>query len=167
MTVRARRTSGRRRRVRAGGGMTRGQRAAGLVAWTPAAGRRLMAEAERARRTSYAPYSRFRVGAALLAADGRLFHGCNVENASLGLSICAERNAVWKAVSEGARKFVAIAVTPGVGRGASPCGACRQVLHEFAPRIRVLWRDPKGRVVEASLKTLLPYPFGPRSRRRR
>jgi len=134
--------------------------------WTPELARRLMAEAERARRAAYAPYSRFRVGAALLAADGRLFHGCNVENASLGLSICAERNAVWKAVSEGARTFVAIAVTPGRGRGASPCGACRQVLHEFAPGIRILWRDSRGRVMDADLQTLLPHPFGPRSRRR-
>jgi len=137
------------------------------ASWTPALGRKLMAEAERARRSSYAPYSRFRVGAALLTADGRLFHGCNVENASFGLSICAERNAIWKAVSEGARRFVAIAVTPGPGRGASPCGACRQILNEFAPGALVLWRDPKGRVVEASLKTLLPYPFGPRSRKLR
>lgn len=119
----------------------------------------LMAEAERARRRAYAPYSRFRVGAALLLADGRVVHGCNVENASYGLSICAERNALWKAVSEGARDFVAVAVTAGPGHGAEPCGACRQVLHEFAPGLRVYWRDHRGGIVRRRLTALLASPF--------
>jgi cytidine deaminase len=119
-----------------------------------------MAEADRARRHAYAPYSRFRVGAALLASDGRIFHGCNIENASFGLSICAERNALWKAVSEGVREFKAIAVSPGRGQSASPCGSCRQVLHEFSPQIRVLWRDEHGRIIEAGLDQLLAAPFG-------
>jgi cytidine deaminase len=118
-----------------------------------------MAEAERARRRSYAPYSRFTVGAALLTAGGRVVHGCNVENASYGLSVCAERNAVWKAVSEGLHDFVAIAVTARAGHGAPPCGSCRQVLQEFAPEVRVLWRDARGRIVERPLTTLLPDPF--------
>jgi cytidine deaminase len=123
---------------------------------TPA---RLMAEAERARRNAYAPYSRFLVGAALLTADGRVIHGCNVENASLGLSICAERNAMWKAVGEGERDFVAVAVTAGKGHAASPCGSCRQVLHEFAPGLWVYWRDARGRILKRRLRQLLDHAF--------
>ena len=120
---------------------------------------RLMAEAERARRHAYAPYSRFAVGAALLTAGGRIIPGCNVENASFGLTLCAERNAVFKAVSEGEREFVAVAVTAGRGRASSPCGSCRQVLHEFAPRMWVYWRDARGRIVERRLGDLLEQPF--------
>jgi cytidine deaminase len=82
---------------------------------------------------AYAPYSKFKVGAALLAEDGRVFTGCNVENASYGLTNCAERTAVFKAVSEGATHFKAIAIAGGVGDVAMPCGACRQVLAEFCP----------------------------------
>ena len=82
---------------------------------------------------AYAPYSKFKVGAALLAEDGRVFTGCNVENASYGLTNCAERTAVFKAVSEGATRFKAIAIAGGVGDVAMPCGACRQVLAEFCP----------------------------------
>ncbi len=119
----------------------------------------LMAEAVRARRRAYAPYSRFPVGTALLAKDGRVFHGCNVENASYGLAICAERNAVWKAVSEGVREFTAIAVTARDGRGAPPCGSCRQVLHEFAPNAWVYWRDARGRILKRRLSELLPNAF--------
>jgi cytidine deaminase len=128
--------------------------------------RELMAEAERARRNAYAPYSRFSVGAALLTADGRLFHGCNVENASYGLAVCAERNAVWKAVSEGEREFVAIAVTAREGAGAPPCGSCRQVLQEFAPRAMVYWRAARGRIVRRRLDGLLPQAFRFPMRRR-
>ena len=118
-----------------------------------------MAEAERARAQAYAPYSKFRVGAALLTRGGRIVHGCNVENASFGLSICAERNAVWKAVSEGERDFVAVAVTAGGAGGASPCGACRQVLHEFAPGLVVYWRDGSGRLKRDRIGDLLRKPF--------
>jgi cytidine deaminase len=120
---------------------------------------RLMAEAEKARARAYAPYSKFAVGAALLTRGGRVIHGCNVENASFGLSICAERNAVWKALSEGEREFVAVAVTAGRSGGASPCGACRQVLHEFAPDLVVYWRDGRGGIVRAKLARLLESPF--------
>jgi len=123
---------------------------------TPA---QLMAEAEIARTHAYAPYSRFRVGAALLTANGRVVHGCNVENASFGLSICAERNALWKAVSEGVREFVAVAVTAEPGHEASPCGACRQVLHEFAPDLRVYWSDGRGGIQRAKIEQLLARPF--------
>ena len=118
-----------------------------------------MAEAERARARAYAPYSKFAVGAALLTRDGRVVHGCNIENASFGLSICAERNAVWKALSEGESDFVAVAVTAGREGGASPCGACRQVMHEFAPDLVVYWRDSRGRIVSEKLKRLLYLPF--------
>lgn len=128
---------------------------------------RLMAEAERAREQAYAPYSKFKVGAALLTRGGRIVSGCNVENASFGLSICAERNAVWKAVSEGERDFVAVAVTAGSAGGASPCGACRQVLHEFAPGLVVYWRDAGGRLTRDTIGNLLRKPFvWPRGRRR-
>jgi cytidine deaminase len=118
-----------------------------------------MAEAEKARATAYAPYSKFSVGAALLTRGGRIVHGCNVENASFGLSICAERNAVWKAVSEGERDFVAVAVTAGPDGGASPCGACRQVLQEFAPKIAVYWRDGGGQIAKSTIGELLSKPF--------
>ena len=119
----------------------------------------LMAEAVKARKRAYAPYSRFPVGAALLTKDGRVYHGCNVENASYGLTICAERNAVWKAVSEGVTEFSAIAVTARDGRGAPPCGSCRQVLHEFAPHALVYWRDARGRILKRKLTELLPDTF--------
>jgi cytidine deaminase len=119
----------------------------------------LMAEAVRARKHAYAPYSRFPVGAALLTKDGRVYLGCNVENASYGLAICAERNAVWKAVSDGVTEFAAIAVTARDGRGAPPCGSCRQVLHEFAPHAWVYWRDARGRILKRRLAGLLPDAF--------
>ena len=129
--------------------------------------RELMREAERARRHAYAPYSDFPVGAALLLRDGRVVHGCNVENASYGLAACAARVAVWKAVSEGEREFTAIAVTARQGHGAPPCGSCRQVLHEFAPRIMVYWRDGRGRIVRRPLTALLPLAFDLDPRRKR
>lgn len=119
---------------------------------------RLLREAERVRRLAYAPYSRFTVGAALLAADGQVFLGANVENASYGLSVCAERVALWNAVSRGVREFTALAVAGPRGT-ASPCGACRQTLAEFAPRLRVHWRSATGRVVTRRLSRLLPEPF--------
>lgn len=124
--------------------------------WPPA---KLIGEAEKARRFSHSPYSGFAVGAALLGRDGRVTLGCNVENASFGLSICAERNAIWNAVSEGLRDFEAIAVSAGNRHGASPCGACRQVLHEFAPDLWVIWRGPGGRILERRLSELLPFAF--------
>jgi cytidine deaminase len=129
--------------------------------------RDLMREAEKARRHAYAPYSNFPVGAALLTKDGTIVHGCNVENASYGLSVCAERNAIWKAVSTGNREFTAIAITAREGHGAPPCGSCRQVLHEFAPNAWVYWRDGKGRLLRRRLKALLPLAFQKRMLRRR
>ena len=119
----------------------------------------LMAEAVKARSHAYAPYSKFPVGAALLTRQGRVIRAANVENASYGLSTCAERNAVWKAVSEGERDFLAIAITAREGRGAPPCGACRQVLHEFAPDAWVYWRSARGKIVKRRLAALLPLAF--------
>ena len=122
-------------------------------------GAALMKEAEHARRRAYAPYSHFPVGSALLARDGTIILGCNVENASYGLTVCAERNAVFQAVVRGIEDFVAIAVTAREGKGAPPCGACRQVLHEFAPQLRVIWRNSRGALVEERLDQLLPHAF--------
>ncbi len=121
--------------------------------------KRLMREAEAARPRAHAPYSRFRVGAALLTRGGRIITACNVENASLGLSMCAERAAVFRAIAEGERDFRAIAVTAGRGQTAPPCGACRQVLAEFAPALVVYWSDRGGRTVRRRLAQLLPDGF--------
>ena len=110
---------------------------------------------------AYVPYSHYRVGAALLAQDGTVYTGCNVENAAYGNTLCAERTALCKAISEGARTFTAIAIAAS-GSAPFPCGACRQSLYEFAPDLRVLvtW---DGNVREAMLSDLLPEGFGPSS----
>ena len=120
----------------------------------------LIQQAQKARTFSYAPYSGFLVGAALLAKDGTVFTGCNIENSSFGATNCAERTAMFKAVSEGATEFTAIAIASKVS-APWPCGACRQVLNEFAPGIRVLvtW---DGGSDEMSLNELLPHGFGPK-----
>ena len=113
---------------------------------------------------SYVPYSRFPVGAALLCADGRVFTGCNIENAAYGPTICAERTALVKAVSEGRRDdFVRLAVA---GRGEDycwPCGSCRQMLYEFAPELEVLVAKKDHSFVKYRLRELLPQGFGPTS----
>jgi cytidine deaminase len=106
---------------------------------------------------AYAPYSKFAVGAALRTVDGTVFGGVNVENSSFGLTICAERNAVFAAVASGARDFEAIAVHGDAG-SLPPCGACRQVLAEFAPQLRVIWRRG-GSPAVSSLADLLPECF--------
>ncbi len=112
-----------------------------------------------ARELAYAPYSNYRVGAAVLSSDGQIITGANVENVSYGLSICAERTAIVKGVSEGVSKFVAVAVcTTNMG---SPCGACRQTLVEFAGDIPVWLADDQGNVRETTLHNLLPEHFGP------
>lgn len=121
--------------------------------------RGLVELARRAMLKAYAPYSRYRVGAALLADDGRVFLGCNVENASYGLSLCAERNAVAQAVAAGCRSFIAIAIAADGDGPVSPCGACRQVLAEFNPRLRVIMSGRSGRISAASLDRLLPGRF--------
>ena len=114
---------------------------------------------------AYAPYSKFRVGACLLTEDGRVFTGCNVENASLGATICAERTAAVKAVSEGATKFTAIAIA-GESEAAWPCGICRQFLREFGPEMRVIVGKKGEKPETATLDELLPHSFGPESLRK-
>ena len=111
---------------------------------------------------SYVPYSHFPVGAALLCEDGTVYTGCNVENAALGSSICAERTALVKAVSEGRTGgFVAIAIAGKSADYCSPCGACRQMLYEFGPDMRVLLARGDGSYITTTLRELLPYGFGP------
>ncbi len=119
----------------------------------------LVAAAANARRHASAPYSRFRVGAALLSEDGRLFTGCNVESASYGLTVCAERTAVFKALSEGVRGFRAVAVVTGAEEPTAPCGACRQVLWDQCRDIDVVMQTTAGRRVESRLAALLPLAF--------
>ena len=113
------------------------------------------------REQAYVPYSKFKVGAALLSVDGRVFTGANVENASYGLTICAERAALFKAVSEGVQSFTTIAVVTDLADPASPCGACRQVLVEFAPQLRVIMANIAGKVVSTTIAELLPLAFTP------
>ena len=113
---------------------------------------------------SYSPYSGFAVGAALLCADGAVFTGCNVENAAYGSTICAERTALVKAVSEGRRDgFVALAIAGRSEDYCWPCGACRQMLHEFAPGLRLLVARGDGDFVSTTLDALFPCGFGPKS----
>jgi cytidine deaminase len=121
---------------------------------------RLIAAAIDARQWAYVPYSDYAVGAALLTASGRIYEGVNVENAAYPMTICAERVAVFKAISEGERDFTAIAVV--TKNGGSPCGACRQVLAEFGLDTLVIVADETGRVVnQNTVKELLPGSFGP------
>ncbi len=120
----------------------------------------LIAAASEVRARAYVPYSHFAVGAALLAGDGQIYIGCNVENASYGLTICAERNAVARAVAAGQRIFTAVAVV--TENGVTPCGACRQVLAEFNPQLLVVVADTAGNQQRYRLSELLPAAFGPK-----
>lgn len=118
----------------------------------------LMQAAREAAQFSYAPYSHFQVGAALLAKNGEVYTGCNVENASYGATICAERTAIFKAVSYGAREFCCIAVVAANGETAYPCGICLQVMSEFMPDGRILVEED-GKMVSYFVKELLPKGF--------
>lgn len=123
----------------------------------------LVARAQAARMRAYAPYSNFHVGAAALA-DGDVFDGANVENASYGLAICAERNAIMRAVLEGSREIEAIAVVTETSPPSSPCGMCLQTITEFAPdprRVRVLLANPRGERRTHTLADMLPHGFRP------
>lgn len=122
---------------------------------------RLIAAAEAAQKRAYCPYSHFPVGAAVMAEDGQIYAGCNVENASYGLGLCAERNAVTTAVGKGKRLFTAVAV---VARLAKPCGACRQVLLEFsnkATTLHLLSQTPRRALKTTTVFAMLPGAFNP------
>jgi len=120
----------------------------------------LIAQAIEARKRAYTPYSHYKVGAALLGKSGKVYLGCNVENASYGHTVCAERTAVLKAVSEGEREFEAIAVV--TRNGGSPCGACRQVMAEFAPELTIYIADKNGEYRATTMSELLPDSFTPK-----
>jgi len=112
-----------------------------------------------AREHAFAPFSKFQVGAAVEDIDGRIHTGCNVENATYGLTICAERVAIFKAVSEGARKFRAVAVAADTDHLTPPCGACRQILWEFCGDVEIALVNPRGKTETHQLKDLFPKPF--------
>ncbi len=119
----------------------------------------LVTAARAARENAHAPYSNFRVGAALRALSGRVYTGCNVENATYGLTICAERVAIFKAVSEGERGFDAIAVVAQTEKLTPPCGACRQLIWEFCGDVEIILANLKGRIEVRRASGLLPEPF--------
>jgi cytidine deaminase len=119
----------------------------------------LIAKAVAAREAAIAPYSNFRVGAALEAADGAVFTGCNIENSSYGLTVCAERVALWKALSEGVRDFSRIVVATDSPTLTPPCGACRQLLWEYCGNIVIHLHSLRGMDREHRLAELLPFPF--------
>ncbi len=119
----------------------------------------LISAARQARENAHAPYSNFRVGAALRATSGRIFGGCNVENATYGLTVCAERIAIFKAISEGERGFDAISVVTDTDALTPPCGACRQLIWEFCGDIPVIMANLKGRVEIMQMQNLFPRPF--------
>jgi len=118
----------------------------------------LLVRAQAAQKIAVAPSSKFMVGAALLCDDGTVFTGCNIESPTY-LGICAERVALFKALSEGRREFTTIAIAGGANGGCSPCGACRQVLWEFAPRLEVLLEDGRGGFTQRSITEYFPEPF--------
>jgi cytidine deaminase len=119
----------------------------------------LIDAALRAREHAHAPFSKFKVGAALLDDDGEIYTGCNVENATYGLTVCAERVAVFKAISEGSRKFRRIAVAADTAILTPPCGACRQILWEFCGDIDLILTNLQGKTESLRLKDLFPRPF--------
>ena len=120
---------------------------------------RLIAEAARSRGNAISNRSGFSVGAAIEAEDGRIFGGCNVENSTYGLTVCAERVAIWKALSEGVRRFRAVAVVTGADTPTPPCGACRQILWEFAGDVPVVSATTAGATKLYRMADLLPEPF--------
>jgi len=121
--------------------------------------RKLLKIARGISKNAYAPYSHFKVGAALLTESGNIWTGCNVENASYGLTICAERSAVSKAISEGDKQFIAIAVVTSGQKPISPCGSCRQVLLEFNKNLIVITPSSKDKVLQRKISDLLPHAF--------
>jgi cytidine deaminase len=129
----------------------------------PAKLKALIAAAKKASRKAYCRYSDFRVGAAVLGKSGAIAAGCNVENASYGLTICAERNAVFQLIAEGEREIAAVVVYTPTPTPTAPCGACRQVLNEFGPDMAVICVCDGADRIETTLVELLPQAFGPRN----
>jgi cytidine deaminase len=119
----------------------------------------LIEKAKKARESAYAPYSKFKVGAALLAKSGKVYTGANVENATFGLTVCAERVALFKAITNGEKSFVKLAVVADKDEPITPCGACRQVLSEFASDLKIICANLKGKTEKYSLRKLLPEAF--------
>lgn len=119
----------------------------------------LLQQARQAREAAYAPYSNFPVGAAVLTADGRIFTGCNIENASFGATVCAERVAIFTAVAAGQRQITALAVIADTPAPVAPCGLCRQVLQEFGPECQVVMGNLQGEYNVVKMGALLPHPF--------
>jgi len=117
--------------------------------------------AVRARMNSCSSYSEFKVGAAIITQDGKIFSGCNIESSSFGLTMCAERNALSAALCEGERIFSAILVVADTEKPVSPCGACRQLIYDYAPDITVIMSNLKAETLEMKIKDMLKYPFGP------
>ncbi len=124
-----------------------------------------MKEAHKARAKSYSPYSGVKVGAALETEEGKIFSGCNIENVSYGLSNCAERTAIFKAVSEGFTRFRRIAIITEKSETSYPCGACRQVLAQFSPGMEVILASERGKRRIFKLRELLPHSFSPQELR--
>ncbi len=120
---------------------------------------KLTEAARAAREHAHAPYSKFLVGAAVECADGRIFTGCNIENATFGLTVCAERVAIWKAISEGARGFARVAVCTDTAQLTPPCGACRQILWEFCGDVEIILSNLTGNEETMPLSTLFPRAF--------
>ena len=122
----------------------------------------LIEESKKAREKAYVPYSKFGVGAAILTKDGKVYHGCNIENAAYSMCNCAERTALFKAYSEGDRDFSMLAVVADTDRPCSPCGACRQVISELCPQdMKVVLTNLKGDILEITVAELLPGAFSP------
>lgn len=122
--------------------------------------KKLIEEAKAAREKAYVPYSKFKVGAALYTVDGKVYHGCNIENAAYSVTICAERTALFKAYSEGATAFSKLVVVADTKRPVSPCGACRQVISELCPKdMKVVLTNLTGHVQEITVEDLLPGAF--------
>ena len=119
----------------------------------------LIESARQVREKAYAPFSNFRVGAAVLTKDGKIYTGCNIESASYGLTVCAERVAIWKAVSEGESEFTNVAVVADTEELTPPCGVCRQIIWEFCGDVPVTFANLKGNVETVQMKELLPRAF--------
>jgi cytidine deaminase len=122
----------------------------------------LIETAKAARLESVAPFSKFLVGAAVKTADGKVYTGCNIESASYGLTVCAERVAIWKALSEGERKFTELAIVADTDQLTPPCGTCRQIIHEFCDKATIVLANLRGETQTCDIEELLPRAFDAR-----